>query len=123
MTKITTNERYQQDEVLSAVFAADSVLLFSHIFPDGDTLGSALAMKLRLERLGKRVQLMLDGVVPSYLAFLPGAVVSHLIRSCLEYTITIAVVYIAMGYLGVDIRALSATVGFLSLINCTKYSP
>jgi small conductance mechanosensitive channel len=40
----------------------------------------------------------------------------HLIRSCLEYTITIAVVYIAMGYLGVDIRALSATVGFLSLI-------
>ena len=73
MTKITTNERYQQDEVLSAVLAADSVLLFSHIFPDGDTLGSALAMKLRLERLGKRVQLMMDGVVPSYLAFLPGA--------------------------------------------------
>ena len=42
--------------------------------------------------------------------------ICHLIRSCLEYTITIAVVYIAMGYLGVDIRALSATVGFLSLI-------
>ena len=56
MTKITTNERYQQDEVLSAVFAADSVLLFSHIFPDGDTLGSALAMKLRLERAGWEMQ-------------------------------------------------------------------
>ena len=79
--KMTTirNERYQQDEVLSAVFSAGSVLLFCHISPDGDTLGSALAMKIRLQRLGKRVQLMVDGFVPSYLAFLPGAdeVITH----------------------------------------------
>jgi len=73
--KMTTilNDRYQQDEVLSAVLAAGSVLLFGHVSPDGDTLGSVLALKLRLERMGKKVQAMVDGFVPSYLAFLPGA--------------------------------------------------
>ncbi|MBR3873017.1 MAG: bifunctional oligoribonuclease/PAP phosphatase NrnA [Clostridia bacterium] len=72
--KMTTilNDRYQQDEVLSAVLAAGSVLLFGHVSPDGDTLGSVLALKLRLERMGKKVQAMVDGFVPSYLTFLPG---------------------------------------------------
>ena len=75
MTNMMTipNDRYQQDEVLSAVKAAGSVLLFGHISPDGDTLGSVLALKHRLERMGKRVQAMVDGFVPSYLQFLPGA--------------------------------------------------
>ena len=75
MTNMMTipNDRYQQDEVLSAVKTAGSVLLFGHISPDGDTLGSVLALKHRLERMGKRVQAMVDGFVPSYLQFLPGA--------------------------------------------------
>ena len=72
MTTITS-DRYQQDEVLSAVCSAGSVLLFCHVSPDGDTLGSALAMKLCLERMNKKVQIIVDGFVPSYLAFLPGA--------------------------------------------------
>ena len=72
MTTIKS-DRYQQDKVLSAVLSAGSILLFCHVSPDGDTLGSALALKIRLQRLGKRVQLMMDGFVPSYLAFLPEA--------------------------------------------------
>lgn len=73
--KTTTikTDRYQQDEVLSAMLSAGSVLLFCHVLPDGDTLGSALALRIRLERLGKAVWVMLDGEVPSSLAFLPGA--------------------------------------------------
>lgn len=63
-------DRCQQDKVLSAVKAAGSVLLFSHISADGDTLGSALALKLRLERMGKQARLFLDGDVPANLAFL-----------------------------------------------------
>ena len=72
--KMTTilNDRYQQDEVLSAVLSAGSVLLFGHVSPDGDTLGSVLALKMRMERMGKKVQAMVDGFVPSYLTFLPG---------------------------------------------------
>ena len=61
-----------RQQVLSAVQAAGSVLLFCHVSPDGDTLGSALALRLRLMALGKSVRLLLDGEVPSNLAFLPG---------------------------------------------------
>lgn len=57
--------------LLSAIQAADSVLLFSHIAPDGDTLGSTLALKLLLRRLGKTVETVMDGEVPANLAFLP----------------------------------------------------
>ena len=73
--KTTTirNDRYQQDDVLSAILTAGSVLLFGHVNPDGDALGSVLALKCRLQRMGKRVQAMVDGFVPSRLAFLPGA--------------------------------------------------
>ena len=42
--------------------------------------------------------------------------VCHLIRSCIEYGSAIATAYMAFGFLGVDVVALSATVGFLSLI-------
>ena len=63
----------KERKVLSAVQAAGSVLLFCHISPDGDTLGSALALKCRLERMGKQARVMLDGDVPQRLAFLPGA--------------------------------------------------
>lgn len=73
--KMTTipSDRYQQDEVLSAVLWADSVLLFCHVSPDGDTLGSALALQIRLSRMGKSAWVMLDGTVPENLSFLPGA--------------------------------------------------
>ncbi len=67
------NERYEMNKVLSAVKAAGSVLLFCHVAPDGDTLGSALALRLRLMAMGKQVTVLLDGDVPSNLAFLPGA--------------------------------------------------
>ena len=61
-----------RQQVLSAVQAAGSVLLFCHVSPDGDTLGSALALKLRMTAMGKSVRLFVDGEWPSNLAFLPG---------------------------------------------------
>ena len=57
--------------LLSAIEKADSILLFCHISPDGDTIGSALSLKMMLTRLQKRVTLVLDGIVPSNLFFLP----------------------------------------------------
>lgn len=64
-------ELYQMKELLSAIQQADSILLFSHVFPDGDTVGSALALKMMLEQMHKKVILVLDGVVPPNLFFLP----------------------------------------------------
>jgi phosphoesterase RecJ-like protein len=52
---------------------APEVALFSHISPDGDCLGSMLALGLALEKLGKRVFLFNPDSVPHNLDFLPGA--------------------------------------------------
>ncbi len=46
------------------------VAIFCHIRPDGDTLGSALALSLALKNLGIGVQVVCDDVVPSRFFFL-----------------------------------------------------
>ena len=70
MTTIPS-ERYQFNELLSAIQNAGSILLFPHVSPDGDTIGSTLALKMLLVRLKKQVTVVLDGVPPRNLSFLP----------------------------------------------------
>lgn len=52
---------------------APEVALFSHVSPDGDCLGSMLALGLALKKLGKKVFLYNPDAVPHNLDFLPGA--------------------------------------------------
>lgn len=51
----------------------DHFLVIAHVSPDGDTLGSALALSLSLKRMGKRVQTVCEDKVPHIYEFLPGA--------------------------------------------------
>ena len=51
---------------------AQRIAICSHINPDGDTLGSAAAMRLALIKMGKDPVLFCDGKVPDQLSFLPG---------------------------------------------------
>ena len=51
---------------------AHTIAVVSHVNPDGDTIGSAAAMRLVLEALGKQVTLFCDGKVPDQLSFVPG---------------------------------------------------
>ena len=54
---------------------ADSVLLIAHVSPDADALGSALAIGLALESIGKKVQVSVGEpgfTVPDSLQVLPG---------------------------------------------------
>ncbi|MBR2605238.1 MAG: bifunctional oligoribonuclease/PAP phosphatase NrnA [Clostridia bacterium] len=51
----------------------DSFLLMAHVAPDGDTLGSCLALQKLLQQLGKRAQVICDDPLPHLYAFLPGA--------------------------------------------------
>ena len=51
---------------------AQRLLLIGHIMPDGDCIGSMLALGLALEREGKEVTFALPGPVPSIYSFLPG---------------------------------------------------
>lgn len=66
MTRIDPTE-----ELLSTLKGADSVLLFGHIAPDGDALGSVLALALLLRDMGKKVEMGVDGIIPGQLMFLP----------------------------------------------------
>ena len=59
--------------VARLIAEAGTVAICSHVNPDGDTLGSATAMRLALMKLGKKASLFCDGEIPDNLSFLPGA--------------------------------------------------
>ena len=48
-------------------------LLIAHVAPDGDALGSCLALQQLLTGLGKRARVICDDPVPHLYTFLPGA--------------------------------------------------
>jgi phosphoesterase RecJ-like protein len=51
----------------------DEFLVTAHIDPDGDAVGSCLALALALRHIGKTPQVVLDSPLPDTLRFLPGA--------------------------------------------------
>lgn len=61
------------EAVARCIREAQTIAVVSHVNPDGDTLGSAAAMRLILQTMGKKVTLFCDGKVPDQLSFLPGA--------------------------------------------------
>src|SRR5687767_9555994 len=63
------------DAILSVLREGSSFCLSGHQNPDGDVVGSELAMASLIRRLGpqKRVDILNCGPVPKSVAFLPGA--------------------------------------------------
>ena len=61
------------EPVAALIRGAETIALCSHVSPDGDTLGSTLALKMGLESLGKRVSIFCQDPVPAKLSMLPGA--------------------------------------------------
>lgn len=61
------------DGVITAISAAQRIALVCHISPDGDTVGSALALRLALMGMDKQVTLLCQDKIPDVLCFLPGA--------------------------------------------------
>ena len=65
------------ESVARLIRESETIALCSHISPDGDTLGSAAAMRIALKKLGKKVSLFCDGDVPDQLKYLPGISEMH----------------------------------------------
>ena len=59
-------------EIAEKIRQAKKIILFTHEKPDGDAVGSALALALLLESMGKEVKVFLP-VFPHVFLFLPGA--------------------------------------------------
>jgi bifunctional oligoribonuclease and PAP phosphatase NrnA len=60
-----------REAVLAAIRDAERVTAICHESPDADTLGSAIALRLAAERLGKQAEVVAADEVPPSLAFLP----------------------------------------------------
>ncbi|MEK7548582.1 MAG: bifunctional oligoribonuclease/PAP phosphatase NrnA, partial [Patescibacteria group bacterium] len=52
--------------------ASTSILILTHQDPDGDAIGSALALQLALEKMGKKPEVVFSGQVDETFQFLPG---------------------------------------------------
>ncbi len=61
------------EAVTDAIIRAERILLCSHVSPDGDTIGSSLALRSALIKLGKQVCVVCADEVPQLLMFLSGA--------------------------------------------------
>lgn len=59
--------------IAEAIAAARTVAVCCHVNPDGDTIGSGLAMRWILGGMGKEAQVFCADKVPDNLMFLPGA--------------------------------------------------
>lgn len=63
--------RISLQEAAAKLLAADSVLITAHVNPDGDALGSSLAMYHLFRQMGKEVQVLIDDDIPEAFGFLP----------------------------------------------------
>ncbi len=60
------------DNILEEIKKADNIVLLTHENPDGDAVGSSLAMLMVLEKMGKKVDLIIPEL-PRVYQFLPSA--------------------------------------------------
>lgn len=60
-------------EFLRLIDAAEHPLICSHVNPDGDAIGSALALKHWLARRGKMATVVVPNQFPDFLRWMPGA--------------------------------------------------
>ena len=78
------------DSILEEIKMAEKIVILTHEAPDGDAIGSSLAMKLAIKQLGKES----DVIIPEYsrlFAFLPGADEIKKESDIHEYDLAIAV--------------------------------
>jgi phosphoesterase RecJ-like protein len=71
MSESTKNSTYS--EIGEVLRGHESFLLMSHVRPDGDAIGSQLALGMSLEAMGKRVVYLNEDGLADNLEFLPGS--------------------------------------------------
>jgi phosphoesterase RecJ-like protein len=58
-------------KIIQQLTTSSRILLASHANPDGDAIGSLLAMGIALRRLGQAVALYNESAIPAVYRFLP----------------------------------------------------
>lgn len=65
------SELTPKQQTVELIRRAQKVLLLTHALPDGDGVGSLIALKLALEKMGKTIVAVAPDPVPTNLRFLP----------------------------------------------------
>ncbi|BCB95559.1 exopolyphosphatase-related protein [Dissulfurispira thermophila] len=60
------------EELINFIETEDNFLIATHINPDGDGIGSSIALSMSLQVLGKKTVLLCKDLVPGQYKFLPG---------------------------------------------------
>jgi len=60
-----------KQQTIELIKGSGKILLLTHVNPDGDALGSILALFMVLQKLGKEVMAVTPDAIPSYYKFLP----------------------------------------------------
>lgn len=72
-TATPTQDNATVDQIGEILRSHQSFVLLSHVRPDGDAIGSQLALGFSLMAMGKSVRLVNEDGLPENLAFLPGS--------------------------------------------------
>lgn len=64
--------RIQKEEAAARLMAARRLLITAHMSPDGDAVGSSLALAAFLRARGREAAVWIDDALPRNLSFLPG---------------------------------------------------
>ncbi len=94
--------------IASFLQARDGFTIVSHVSPDGDTLGSALALYCALKKMGKRAQVICQNQVPAVYNFLPNANEVLLADSAGQMPNVICIDCAAKDRLGIAVRHFDA---------------
>ena len=58
------------NEAVRCLVENDNIVILPHDHPDGDTLGSAFALKRALDKIGKKVKIVCDDVIPEKYSYM-----------------------------------------------------
>ncbi|HWT44824.1 MAG TPA: bifunctional oligoribonuclease/PAP phosphatase NrnA [Vicinamibacterales bacterium] len=81
---IPTTSSHTVNEIRDAILARRRFLITSHARPDGDSIGSQMAMAFALEALGKEVRLVNSDPAPEHYLDFPGVERIEIARHLLE---------------------------------------
>ncbi len=77
-------------KIVNLIKESSKIAILSHIMPDGDNIGSGLAMSMALNKLGKKATFILDDQIPEIYKFLTGALDIEKPNNLYDYDLIIA---------------------------------
>ncbi|QXM06102.1 DHH family phosphoesterase [Crassaminicella indica] len=78
-------------EALDIIHKADNILILPHILPDGDTIGSSVALYLALKKIGKHPVILLDEELPYNIKFLSQKYIRNKIDESFMFDLAISI--------------------------------